>query len=140
MSELPFLAVMVANRGEIAAQVLRTVKALGLRAFLMAHRVDAASPAAALADDVISIDVEGRSPLFSILPRSSQPRAQWGRTRCIRARVSGRRTPNSLGCCRCQHCVRPPKPGFDRIDGGRGSRQAFRRGARIPGCSFGDRG
>lgn len=43
---------LVANRGEIAARILRTVRAMGLRALLVAHEMDAGSPALALADDV----------------------------------------------------------------------------------------
>jgi acetyl/propionyl-CoA carboxylase alpha subunit len=52
MKGFPFDSVLVANRGEIAARVLRSVKALGLRALLVAHRVDENPPALALADDV----------------------------------------------------------------------------------------
>ncbi len=47
-----FDAVLVANRGEIAARILRSVRALGLRALLVAHADDVAAPALALADDV----------------------------------------------------------------------------------------
>lgn len=47
-----FDAVLVANRGEIAARILRSVRALGLRALLVAHADDGAAPALALADDV----------------------------------------------------------------------------------------
>ncbi len=47
-----FDAVLVANRGEIAARILRSVRAMGLRALLVAHADDVAAPALALADDV----------------------------------------------------------------------------------------
>ena len=65
MSEFPFGAVLVANRGEIAARVLRSVKALGLRALLVAHPVDEGAPALALADEVRWI--EGATPVAAFL-------------------------------------------------------------------------
>jgi acetyl/propionyl-CoA carboxylase alpha subunit len=58
-------SVLVANRGEIAARILRSVKALGLRALLVAHEVDRNAPALALADDVRWID--GPSPVAAFL-------------------------------------------------------------------------
>jgi acetyl-CoA/propionyl-CoA carboxylase biotin carboxyl carrier protein len=65
MSGFGFDAVLVANRGEIAARVLRTVKALGLRALLVAHREDQAAPALAIADEVAWID--GPTPVAAFL-------------------------------------------------------------------------
>lgn len=65
MADLPFDSVLVANRGEIAARVLRTVKALGLRGLLVAHAVDGETPAMDLADDVRMI--EGASPVAAFL-------------------------------------------------------------------------
>jgi acetyl/propionyl-CoA carboxylase alpha subunit len=65
MSELPFNSVLVANRGEIAARVLRTVRALGLRALLVAHEVDGRTPAMELADDVRFVD--GPTPVAAFL-------------------------------------------------------------------------
>ncbi|ARS26047.1 acetyl-CoA carboxylase biotin carboxylase subunit [Sphingomonas sp. KC8] len=65
MTAFPFDSVMVANRGEIAARVLRTVKALGLRALLVAHRIDEGAPALMLADDVRWID--GPTPVAAFL-------------------------------------------------------------------------
>ncbi len=65
MTAFPFESVLIANRGEIAARVARTVKALGLRALLVAHRVDEGSPALALADDVRWI--EGPTPVAAFL-------------------------------------------------------------------------
>jgi acetyl-CoA/propionyl-CoA carboxylase, biotin carboxylase, biotin carboxyl carrier protein len=65
MTEFPFGAVMVANRGEIAARVLRTVKALGLRALIVAHEIDRNTPAIALADEVRWI--HGPTPVAAFL-------------------------------------------------------------------------
>ncbi|MDB5577820.1 MAG: Methylcrotonyl-CoA carboxylase subunit [Bradyrhizobium sp.] len=65
MSGFPFDSVLVANRGEIAARVLRSVKAAGLRGLLVAHAVDGATPAMALADDVRMID--GTTPVVAFL-------------------------------------------------------------------------
>jgi len=52
VSERVFDSVLVANRGEIAARILRTVRGLGLRALLVAHEIDGRTPAHDLADDV----------------------------------------------------------------------------------------
>ncbi|WP_380877286.1 acetyl/propionyl/methylcrotonyl-CoA carboxylase subunit alpha [Sphingomonas sp. DBB INV C78] len=65
MTTFPFDSVMVANRGEIAARILRTVKALGLRALLVAHRIDEGAPALAIAEDVRWID--GPTPVAAFL-------------------------------------------------------------------------
>jgi acetyl-CoA/propionyl-CoA carboxylase, biotin carboxylase, biotin carboxyl carrier protein len=62
---LPFSSVMVANRGEIAARILRTVKSLGLRALLVAHPIDKGAPALALADEVRWLD--GPTPVAAFL-------------------------------------------------------------------------
>src|SRR3546814_9619741 len=61
----PFDSVLVANRGEIAARILRTVKAKGLRALLVAHAVDGRTPAMALADETMMI--EGDTPVAAFL-------------------------------------------------------------------------
>jgi len=60
-----FASILVANRGEIAARVLRTVKGLGMRGLLVAHEIDAGAPALALADDVRWIS--GPTPVAAFL-------------------------------------------------------------------------
>ena len=41
----PFDSVLIANRGEIALRIVRSVQRLGLRAVVVHHAVDAGSPA-----------------------------------------------------------------------------------------------
>ncbi len=61
----PFDTVLVANRGEIAARILRTVKALGLRGALVHHAIDAHAPAVRLAD--VTVPIEGATPVAAYL-------------------------------------------------------------------------
>ncbi len=65
MTGLPFTSLLVANRGEIAARILRSARAMGLRTLLLAHKVDAGAPALALADEVRWID--GPTPVAAFL-------------------------------------------------------------------------
>jgi acetyl/propionyl-CoA carboxylase alpha subunit len=65
MTAFPFDTVLVANRGEIAARILRSVKALGLRGLVLHHKADLAAPALALADGVV--DIEGATPVAAFL-------------------------------------------------------------------------
>jgi acetyl/propionyl-CoA carboxylase alpha subunit len=65
MSAWPFDTVLVANRGEIAARILRTVKKLGLRGLVLHHAADQAAPALKLADAVI--DINGATPVAAFL-------------------------------------------------------------------------
>ena len=58
-------SVLVANRGEIAARILRSVKAGGRRGVLVRHALDADGPASALADEVVEID--GPTPVAAYL-------------------------------------------------------------------------
>ena len=62
---LSFSSVLVANRGEIAVRILRTVQAMGLRGLVAYHPADAASPAVAMADQAIEID--GKTPVAAYL-------------------------------------------------------------------------
>jgi acetyl-CoA/propionyl-CoA carboxylase biotin carboxyl carrier protein len=62
---LPFDSVLVANRGEIAVRIIRTVRALGLRSLVVFHDVDAETPAVAMADEAIRID--GPTPVAAYL-------------------------------------------------------------------------
>lgn len=52
----PFGTILVANRGEIAVRILRTVQGLGMCGAVVCHALDADSPAAKLADIVIPIE------------------------------------------------------------------------------------
>src|SRR5689334_19434136 len=62
---LPFRRVLIANRGEIAVRILRTLRELGIESVVVHHAVDAASPAARLADR--AIEITGRSPVAAYL-------------------------------------------------------------------------
>ncbi len=73
MSDLAFKSLMVANRGEIAARVLRTGRQLGLRTLLVAHPIDGVTPAHALADDIRYID--GLTPVAAFLDQAQVLRA-----------------------------------------------------------------
>lgn len=57
--------ILVANRGEIAVRILRSIKELGLRSALIYHRVEADSPSLKMADEIY--EVTGDTPVASFL-------------------------------------------------------------------------
>ena len=57
----PFETVLIANRGEIAVRIIGSLRKLGLRAAIVYHEVDAATPAVALAD--VAFKISGRTPV-----------------------------------------------------------------------------
>jgi acetyl-CoA/propionyl-CoA carboxylase, biotin carboxylase, biotin carboxyl carrier protein len=61
----PFRSVLVANRGEIALRILRTVKALGLEGIVVYHAADRGSPAVRAADR--AIEITGATPVAAYL-------------------------------------------------------------------------
>jgi acetyl-CoA/propionyl-CoA carboxylase, biotin carboxylase, biotin carboxyl carrier protein len=61
----PFARVLIANRGEIALRILRTVQALGLEAVVVYHAADAATPAVLAADR--AIEITGSTPIAAYL-------------------------------------------------------------------------
>ncbi len=61
----PFRSVLVANRGEIAVRILRTVQGLGLRGIVVFHAVDRGSPAVLMAD--AAIEITGGTPVAAYL-------------------------------------------------------------------------
>jgi acetyl-CoA/propionyl-CoA carboxylase biotin carboxyl carrier protein len=65
MSGFPFASVLVANRGEIAARILRTVQAQRLTGAVVHHAIDADSPAVRAAD--LAIEITGPSPVAAYL-------------------------------------------------------------------------
>ncbi|MFY9510222.1 MAG: biotin carboxylase N-terminal domain-containing protein, partial [Rubrivivax sp.] len=60
-----FDTVLIANRGEIALRILRTLRAMGLRAAVAHHAVDAGSPAVLQADQ--AIELHGPTPVAAYL-------------------------------------------------------------------------
>ncbi len=61
----PFRRVLIANRGEIAVRILRTLRALGIEGVVVYHAVDAGSPAVRMADQ--AIEIKGRTPVAAYL-------------------------------------------------------------------------
>jgi acetyl-CoA/propionyl-CoA carboxylase, biotin carboxylase, biotin carboxyl carrier protein len=61
----PFARVLIANRGEIALRILRTVRALGLEAVVVYHAADAVTPAVLAADQ--AIEITGSTPIAAYL-------------------------------------------------------------------------
>jgi len=63
--EWPFRSVLIANRGEIALRIVRSVQRLGLRAIVVHHAVDAGSLAVRRADE--AIEIHGDTPVAAYL-------------------------------------------------------------------------
>ena len=61
----PFASVLVANRGEIAVRVLRTVQKLGLRGIVVYHAADRGTLAVTMADQ--AIEITGSTPVAAYL-------------------------------------------------------------------------
>ncbi len=61
----PFQSVLVANRGEIAVRVLRTVQKLGLKGIVIYHAADRGTLAVKLADQ--AIEITGSTPVAAYL-------------------------------------------------------------------------
>ena len=57
--------VMVANRGEIACRILRTLDRMGIASVMVYHALDAGSPAVAAASEIVEID--GATPVAAYL-------------------------------------------------------------------------
>ncbi len=65
VADWPFRSVLIANRGEIAARILRTIQSLGLRGIVVHHAADRASPAVRIADQ--AIEITGKTPVAAYL-------------------------------------------------------------------------
>jgi acetyl/propionyl-CoA carboxylase alpha subunit len=61
----PFQTVLVANRGEIAVRVLRTVQKLGLKGAVVHHAADRHAPAVRMADH--AVEITGSTPVAAYL-------------------------------------------------------------------------
>ncbi len=60
-----FKKVLVANRGEIAVRILRSIKDMGLQSALLFHRVEIDSPSVKMADE--AFEVTGETPVAAYL-------------------------------------------------------------------------
>ena len=60
-----FQKVLIANRGEIALRILRTLKSMGLTTVVAYHAIDAESPAVLEADE--TIELHGSTPVAAYL-------------------------------------------------------------------------
>ncbi|WP_353228798.1 biotin carboxylase N-terminal domain-containing protein [Novosphingobium sp.] len=65
MTRPPFARVLVANRGEIAVRVMRTLQLRGVSAVAVYHRADAGSPHVAMADQ--AVELVGSGPVAAYL-------------------------------------------------------------------------
>ncbi|KRR06475.1 biotin carboxylase [Bradyrhizobium jicamae] len=65
MRKLSFDTVLIANRGEIAVRIIKTLRKLGIRSAIVYHDVDARTPAVLMADKAIAIS--GRTPISAYL-------------------------------------------------------------------------
>ncbi|MCA1442174.1 ATP-grasp domain-containing protein [Ensifer sp. IC4062] len=65
MQKLPFNTVLIANRGEIAVRIIKTLRELELRSAIVCHELDAGAPAVSMAD--MAIAVSGRTPVSAYL-------------------------------------------------------------------------
>ncbi|MDX3810655.1 MAG: biotin carboxylase N-terminal domain-containing protein, partial [Bosea sp. (in: a-proteobacteria)] len=58
-------SVLIANRGEIAVRILRSVRKAGMKGIVVHHAVDADTPAVKRAD--VAIEITGPSPVAAYL-------------------------------------------------------------------------
>jgi len=65
IGSFPFGVVLVANRGEIAVRIIRTLQKLGLQSAVVYHEVDAQSPAVMSADH--AVEISGKLPVSAYL-------------------------------------------------------------------------
>jgi acetyl-CoA/propionyl-CoA carboxylase biotin carboxyl carrier protein len=65
MSGFPFDTVLIANRGEIALRIIRTLHRLGLKAAVVYHAADEGAPAVEAAD--VAVSIQGRTGVAAYL-------------------------------------------------------------------------
>jgi hypothetical protein len=141
MTPWPFDTVLIANRGEIALRILRSVQAQGLRAVVVHHALDRLSPAVAQADQ--AIELRGSSSGGGLPRRRRHSRR--------RACVGGRCDPSGLRIPVRERRIRPQGPGRrhplhrtnargHRPDGRQGTGARLRGPGRLSGGALGHRG
>jgi len=92
-----FGTLLIANRGEIAARVIRTARAMGLRTVAVYSEADADALHVALADDAVLSGRRAPATAISTSTASSRPPRRPAPRRSIPATASCPRTPSSRG-------------------------------------------
>ena len=57
--------VLIANRGEIASRILKTLNRMGIAEVVVYHKIDAGSPAVKMADE--TVEIQGQTPVSAYL-------------------------------------------------------------------------
>jgi acetyl/propionyl-CoA carboxylase alpha subunit len=90
-----FKRVLIANRGEIACRVLRTLKALGIASVALYHHEDRGAPHVQLADEALQLKSGTPSAAYLDQVQIVGARGAPARMPSIRAMAFSRRTRTS---------------------------------------------
>ena len=103
---MPIRKVLIANRGEIAVRIARTLRTLGLKSVGVYHASDALGLAVREADGAIEIAAPtGVAAYLDVEAAAGRPRGERARTRSTRATAFSPRTPASPPRSRPRACA-----------------------------------